>query len=145
MSKASEESQYNPLFFSGGRRVGFHRRPPCNHYFLLSPTTKPSPATENSTTATAPRKPATACAKDRAIKWPTIEWISAIRCIVRGSYSIPGKPMGSEWHGTKASSSTGHWTLPHWSSSIKSWHKNTSFFVKVYSQWVRVKMPVLLG
>jgi hypothetical protein len=110
-------------------------------FLLLSPTTEPSPATENSTTATTPWKSTTACPEDGPIKRPSIKWVTTRGCIIRCPHTIRIWTIASVWHSAETSASTGHWTLTHWSCSIKSWHTNTSLSVKLYSQRVRANLP----
>jgi hypothetical protein len=96
---------------------------PMQSLFFILPTTEPSSAPKDPTTATTPWKPTTACAKE----WPTIEWIHTRRWIIGGLETISIRSVASIGLSTKPSASTGHWTHSHWSCPIKSWHKNPSF------------------
>ena len=89
---------------------------------LPPPTTEPPATAKDPATATTPWKPATACPKDRTIKWLTIEWVHTGRWIIGCLEAIPVWSIASVWHSTETSAATGHRTLTHWSSSIKSWH-----------------------
>jgi hypothetical protein len=95
----------------------FHRS-----HCALPPTTEPSPATEYSAPASTPRDATTTCSKDRTIEWPAIEWVHTGRRIIGRLESISVRPIRSIWHSTETSSSTGHGTHSHRSSSIKSRH-----------------------
>lgn len=91
-------------------------------YSLLLPPTKPSPATKYPATASAPWETTAACAKDRPVKWPTIEWINPGRWITGCSHIIPIWTIAPIRYSAETSSSTRHRTLTHWSCSVKSWH-----------------------
>jgi|GEM_PF-6239486 len=94
--------------------------------FFILPTTEPSSATKTPATASTPWMPATACVKDR-----TIEWVHTGRWVIGCLEAISVWSMAPVWHSTETSASTGHRTLTHWSSSIKSWHNNPSFQYRI--------------
>jgi|GEM_PF-719532 len=80
-------------------------------YPLPLPATKPSPATKDSTTATTPWKPSTACSEDGPIKGPSIKWITTGSWIIRCPHGIPIWTVAPVWHSAETSAPSGHRTL----------------------------------
>jgi hypothetical protein len=126
-----------PAVGRGGYGIGaggFPSEVPMQLLFLPLPTTEPSAPTKDSATTSTPWEATPACPEDGPIGWGR-----ASRWIIGCLEAISITAIASGWHRAETSTPARHRTLTHWSCSIKSWHKNTSFLQSVRSKSLVVR------